>query len=84
MEIPETINTQTLVKDLAKEIRLVEVNGIITESLAFSYFLNACVYRNITIIFLVLLTKRYSYPLIGHLPAKHWPHWTSVSWFATL
>lgn len=26
MEIPETINTQTLVKDLAKEIRLVEVN----------------------------------------------------------
>lgn len=27
MEIPETINTQTLVKDLAKEIRLVEVNG---------------------------------------------------------
>lgn len=27
MEIPETINTQTLVKDLAKEIRLVEVNA---------------------------------------------------------
>lgn len=26
MEIPETINTQTLVKDLAKEIRLVEVH----------------------------------------------------------
>lgn len=26
VEIPETINTQTLVKDLAKEIRLVEVN----------------------------------------------------------
>lgn len=25
VEIPETINTQTLVKDLAKEIRLVEV-----------------------------------------------------------
>uniref|UniRef100_A0A7N8X1E8 PHD finger protein 8 n=1 Tax=Mastacembelus armatus TaxID=205130 RepID=A0A7N8X1E8_9TELE len=30
-EIPETINTQTLVKDLAKEIRLVEVNSRITE-----------------------------------------------------
>uniref|UniRef100_A0A672Z9X6 PHD finger protein 8 n=1 Tax=Sphaeramia orbicularis TaxID=375764 RepID=A0A672Z9X6_9TELE len=28
VEIPETINTQTLVKDLAKEIRLVEVNRI--------------------------------------------------------
>lgn len=27
MEIPETINTQILVKDLAKEIRLVEVNS---------------------------------------------------------
>uniref|UniRef100_A0A672INQ3 PHD finger protein 8 n=1 Tax=Salarias fasciatus TaxID=181472 RepID=A0A672INQ3_SALFA len=27
-EIPETINTQTLVKDLAKEIRLVEVNTL--------------------------------------------------------
>lgn len=25
MEIPETINIQTLIKDLAKEIRLVEV-----------------------------------------------------------
>ena len=33
VEIPETINTQTLVKDLAKEIRLVEVNSRITESL---------------------------------------------------
>uniref|UniRef100_A0A7N8WQW2 PHD finger protein 8 n=1 Tax=Mastacembelus armatus TaxID=205130 RepID=A0A7N8WQW2_9TELE len=32
-EIPETINTQTLVKDLAKEIRLVEVNSRITECL---------------------------------------------------
>uniref|UniRef100_A0A669F319 PHD finger protein 8 n=1 Tax=Oreochromis niloticus TaxID=8128 RepID=A0A669F319_ORENI len=32
VEIPETINTQALVKDLAKEIRLVEVNEI-TESL---------------------------------------------------
>uniref|UniRef100_A0A3B4H4C1 PHD finger protein 8 n=1 Tax=Pundamilia nyererei TaxID=303518 RepID=A0A3B4H4C1_9CICH len=31
VEIPETINTQALVKDLAKEIRLVEVNEI-TES----------------------------------------------------
>uniref|UniRef100_M4A8Q4 PHD finger protein 8 n=1 Tax=Xiphophorus maculatus TaxID=8083 RepID=M4A8Q4_XIPMA len=27
MEIPETINTQTLIKDLAKEIRLVEKDG---------------------------------------------------------
>lgn len=27
MEIPETINTQILVKDLAKEIRLVEVHS---------------------------------------------------------
>uniref|UniRef100_A0A671XP12 PHD finger protein 8 n=1 Tax=Sparus aurata TaxID=8175 RepID=A0A671XP12_SPAAU len=33
VEIPETINTQTLVKDLAKEIRLVEVNNRITQSL---------------------------------------------------
>uniref|UniRef100_A0AAQ5YC20 [Histone H3]-dimethyl-L-lysine(36) demethylase n=1 Tax=Amphiprion ocellaris TaxID=80972 RepID=A0AAQ5YC20_AMPOC len=33
VEIPETINTQTLVKDLAKEIRLVEVNTRITETL---------------------------------------------------
>lgn len=32
VEIPETINTPALVKDLAKEIRLVEVNEI-TESL---------------------------------------------------
>lgn len=32
VEIPETINTQTLVKDLAKEIRLVEVNNRFTES----------------------------------------------------
>uniref|UniRef100_A0A8C4NW61 PHD finger protein 8 n=1 Tax=Dicentrarchus labrax TaxID=13489 RepID=A0A8C4NW61_DICLA len=30
VEIPETINTQTLVKDLAKEIRLVEVTSRIT------------------------------------------------------
>uniref|UniRef100_A0A8C9YIR1 PHD finger protein 8 n=1 Tax=Sander lucioperca TaxID=283035 RepID=A0A8C9YIR1_SANLU len=34
VEIPETINTQTLVKDLAKEIRLVEVNGRITENVS--------------------------------------------------
>uniref|UniRef100_A0A3Q3K7P9 Uncharacterized protein n=1 Tax=Monopterus albus TaxID=43700 RepID=A0A3Q3K7P9_MONAL len=35
VEIPETINTQTLVKDLAKEIRLVEVNRRINERLCF-------------------------------------------------
>lgn len=35
MEIPETINTQILVKDLAKEIRLVEVSSNV---LALFYF----------------------------------------------
>uniref|UniRef100_A0A7N6ATG8 PHD finger protein 8 n=1 Tax=Anabas testudineus TaxID=64144 RepID=A0A7N6ATG8_ANATE len=34
VEIPETINTQTLVKDLAKEIRLVEVKNKVTKSLS--------------------------------------------------
>uniref|UniRef100_A0A8C4I5X9 PHD finger protein 8 n=1 Tax=Dicentrarchus labrax TaxID=13489 RepID=A0A8C4I5X9_DICLA len=34
VEIPETINTQTLVKDLAKEIRLVEVTSRITGRLS--------------------------------------------------
>uniref|UniRef100_A0A8D0D0G2 PHD finger protein 8 n=1 Tax=Sander lucioperca TaxID=283035 RepID=A0A8D0D0G2_SANLU len=44
VEIPETINTQTLVKDLAKEIRLVEVNGRITE--------NVCMYLALFYLFL--------------------------------
>lgn len=35
MEIPETIKTQQLVKDLAKEIRLVEVNSISLSSRCF-------------------------------------------------
>lgn len=48
VEIPETINTQTLVKDLAKEIRLVEVNSRITDRLCL-VLLYMCVCRNITI-----------------------------------
>lgn len=47
VEIPETINTQTLVKDLAKEIRLVEVNRITIEFFPF-LFINEFVHRNIT------------------------------------
>lgn len=40
MEIPETINTQMLVKDLAKEIRLVEVNKRAAQSLSMFLLLN--------------------------------------------
>lgn len=47
MEIPETINTQTLVKDLAKEIRLVEVNGSF-ENFAFSLAL-ICSFKSVHI-----------------------------------
>uniref|UniRef100_A0A674MAG5 PHD finger protein 8 n=1 Tax=Takifugu rubripes TaxID=31033 RepID=A0A674MAG5_TAKRU len=40
VEIPETINTQTLVKDLAKEIRLVEVDNYPLSFLFSAFFLN--------------------------------------------
>lgn len=42
VEIPETINTQTLVKDLAKEIRLVEVTALCPFSDLFEYFTSCC------------------------------------------
>uniref|UniRef100_A0A8C4I2K1 PHD finger protein 8 n=1 Tax=Dicentrarchus labrax TaxID=13489 RepID=A0A8C4I2K1_DICLA len=53
VEIPETINTQTLVKDLAKEIRLVEVTSRITGRLSIFSAVSflKCVYKNITITF---------------------------------
>lgn len=63
MEIPETINTQTLVKDLAKEIRLVEVNGS-SENFAFSLAL-ICSFKSVhikNIIRLLLLTKQFLIP----------------------
>lgn len=72
VEIPETINTQTLVKDLAKEIRLVEVdNYLLSYLFSVLFFLNSS-------------TKMYTCPLTGHLSAKHRSHRTSVSWFPAL
>uniref|UniRef100_A0A8C4NW59 PHD finger protein 8 n=1 Tax=Dicentrarchus labrax TaxID=13489 RepID=A0A8C4NW59_DICLA len=82
VEIPETINTQTLVKDLAKEIRLVEVTSRITGRLSIFSAVSflKCVYKNITITFFRSFTDYIVlFLLIGHLSAKHWPHWTSVS-----
>uniref|UniRef100_A0A8C4I2L9 PHD finger protein 8 n=1 Tax=Dicentrarchus labrax TaxID=13489 RepID=A0A8C4I2L9_DICLA len=84
VEIPETINTQTLVKDLAKEIRLVEVTSRITGRLSIFSAVSflKCVYKNITITFFRSFTDYIVlFLLIGHLSAKHWPHWTSVSRF---
>lgn len=68
-----------LVKDLAKEIRLVEVSSRRTQTgtcfvLFIEYF---C--ENISVLqthFVVFLFN------VGHLSAKHWPHWTTVSWFS--
>uniref|UniRef100_A0AAX7T1D1 PHD finger protein 8 n=1 Tax=Astatotilapia calliptera TaxID=8154 RepID=A0AAX7T1D1_ASTCA len=51
VEIPETINTQALVKDLAKEIRLVEVNEI-TESF---YILQMLMFKCFSYSFCVLM-----------------------------
>lgn len=56
VEIPETINTQTLVKDLAKEVRLVEVkteiDDLITSDILFNFFK-----ENNCLPFLFYLTK---------------------------
>lgn len=46
VEIPETINTQTLVKDLAKEIRLVEVSSRISRKFVDVFnTVNMCKYK---------------------------------------
>lgn len=52
VEIPETINTQTLVKDLAKEIRLVEVNKTVTPSVCMFLLLNEGLWHQLKISFI--------------------------------